>query len=95
MATALATLHALGCAGALTEVGLPETHIPLALLTLNLGVELCQLAFVPVAMMLRAAQVPVLAGLSATCQLRWRLAPALAIGCLAAFWCLERVSAFG
>jgi hydrogenase/urease accessory protein HupE len=95
MAFAFGTLHGLGFAGALSEVGLPETDIPLALLSFNIGVELGQLAFVAVALMLRAALGPVLAGLSATWQLRWRLAPALAIGCLAAFWCLERVSAFG
>jgi hypothetical protein len=94
MAFAFGTLHGLGFAGALSEVGLPETDIPLALLSFNVGVELGQLAFVAVALALRAVLGPALGRLSAPWRLRWRLAPALVIGCLAAFWCIERVAAF-
>ena len=39
-------LHGLGLAGALGEIGLPDTAIPLALLFFNLGVEAGQLLFV-------------------------------------------------
>jgi hydrogenase/urease accessory protein HupE len=39
-------LHGAGFAGALAEIGLPEHHIPLALGTFNVGVELGQLLFV-------------------------------------------------
>ena len=39
-------LHGLGFAGALSEVGLPPSEIPLALLFFNVGVELGQLVFV-------------------------------------------------
>ena len=39
-------LHGFGFAGALSEVGLPEGHIPVALLFFNLGVEAGQLLFV-------------------------------------------------
>ena len=39
-------LHGLGFAGALSEVGLPQQAIPLALLFFNVGVELGQLAFI-------------------------------------------------
>ncbi len=39
-------LHGFGVAGALTELGLPQKAIPLALLFFNVGVELGQLAFV-------------------------------------------------
>ena len=41
-------LHGLGFAGALREVGLPQTDIPLALLFFNVGVEVGQLAFIAV-----------------------------------------------
>ena len=41
-------LHGFGFAGALSEVGLPEGHIPVALLFFNLGVEAGQLLFVAV-----------------------------------------------
>ena len=37
-------LHGLGFAGALSEIGLPEGNVPLALLFFNLGVEAGQLA---------------------------------------------------
>ena len=39
-------LHGFGFAGALSEVGLPQGHIPVALLFFNLGVEAGQLLFV-------------------------------------------------
>src|SRR6476620_1255788 len=39
-------LHGFGFAGALSEVGLPQTAIPVALLFFNIGVELGQLLFV-------------------------------------------------
>jgi hydrogenase/urease accessory protein HupE len=39
-------LHGFGFAGALAEVGLPQTAIPLALLFFNVGVEIGQLVFV-------------------------------------------------
>ena len=42
-------VHGLGFAGALREIGLPENHLPLALLTFNIGVELGQLFAVGVA----------------------------------------------
>jgi hydrogenase/urease accessory protein HupE len=83
-------LHGFGFAGALREVGLPEQAIPLALLCFNLGVEVGQLTFLAVAL-------PLLAWLrrSALAQTAWawRL-PAYGIGCVAAFWTIERVAAF-
>ena len=39
-------LHGFGFAGALSEIGLPQGHIPLALLFFNLGVEAGQLLFI-------------------------------------------------
>ena len=42
-------VHGLGFAGALREIGLPQNHLPLALLTFNIGVELGQLFAVGVA----------------------------------------------
>lgn len=45
VAFAFGLLHGFGFAGALTEVGLPQQAVPLALLFFNLGVELGQLVF--------------------------------------------------
>ena len=42
-------VHGLGFAGALKEIGLPQSHLPLALLTFNVGVEIGQLFAVGVA----------------------------------------------
>ena len=39
-------LHGLGFAGALTEIGLPQADIWLALLAFNLGIEIGQIGFV-------------------------------------------------
>lgn len=46
IAFAFGLLHGLGFGGALKEIGLPQSDIPLALLTFNLGVEAGQLLFV-------------------------------------------------
>jgi hydrogenase/urease accessory protein HupE len=85
-------LHGLGFAGALAEVGLPDNAIPLALLFFNVGVEIGQLLFVA-ALLLVAALVRRLAG----GPLQRRLAvtvPAYAIGALASYWVVERISKF-
>jgi len=81
-------LHGLGFAGALREVGLPDSDVPLALLTFNVGVEIGQLLFVGTVLAAWAALRGLLARLPA-----WTHAmPAYAIGTMAAFWCLERVA---
>lgn len=85
-------LHGLGFAGALSEVGLPENAIPLALLCFNIGVELGQIAFIAAVIALLAVagrfEFPSIVNqrvtsLTATC-----------IGALGAFWCLERIAQF-
>lgn len=81
-------LHGFGFAGALSEIGLPEHAIPLALLFFNLGVEVGQLIFI-------GAVYLAWAGLKRVSwpQWAWRL-PVYAIGSLAAFWTLDRISGF-
>jgi hypothetical protein len=77
-------LHGLGFAGALSELGLPQSEIPIALL-FNVGVEVGQLTFVALLVVARI----VLKRMS-TQHARW-LDPALAygIGGLATYWFLE------
>ena len=81
-------LHVFGFAGALTEIGLPEHAIPLALLFFNLGVEAGQLIFIATVFLawavLRKLPWP---------QWAWRL-PVYGIGGMAAFWTIERISGF-
>jgi hydrogenase/urease accessory protein HupE len=85
-------LHGLGFAGALSEVGLPQGDVPLALLSFNVGVELGQLAFV-------AAVLALWAVLKRFPLPRVATQYALpigyyAIGTLAAFWFFDRLSGF-
>ena len=48
-------LHGLGFAGALSDVGLPAGHIPLALLFFSCGVETGQFLFIAAVLTLRGA----------------------------------------
>jgi hypothetical protein len=83
-------LHGLGFAGALTEVGLPQHEIPLALLMFNVGVELGQILFVAMIFGLMFFLRKICNGWPA-----WsRQVPAYGIGAMAAFWLIERVSGF-
>jgi hypothetical protein len=90
VAFAFGLLHGFGFAGALSEVGLPQNHIPVALFFFNVGVELGQIAFIAVvlgaiALMRRIPlRVP-----------RWaELVPPYAIGSVAMFWIVQRIAAF-
>jgi hydrogenase/urease accessory protein HupE len=81
-------LHGFGFAGALREVGLPESDIPLALFTFNIGVEIGQLLFVGLVVVAFAAMHRLLIRLP-----RWMHAiPAYAIGTMATFWWLQRMA---
>lgn len=80
-------LHGFGFAGALKEIGLPESDVPTALLTFNLGVEAGQLLIV-------AATMLILHGLRRL-QPDWTH-PAIrlssyGIGAIASMWLIERV----
>lgn len=85
-------LHGFGFAGALSEIGLPRSELPLALFGFNVGVELGQLAFIASVLALVAVARKVRA-LGPVADLGARWAP-YAIGSLAAFWFVERVAAF-
>ena len=84
-------LHGFGFAGALTEVGLPQGDIPLALLFFNAGVETGQLIFIATVLIFIAtgrriwrSLLPHWAGM---------IAP-YAIGSIAMFWVIQRISLF-
>ena len=80
-------IHGLGFAGALKEIGLPQSHLPLALLTFNIGVELGQLFAVGVAWGLTR-------GLSRYAWFAKTRKPALyLIGATATYWSLLRIAA--
>ncbi len=82
-------LHGFGFAGALREIGLPETDVPLALLTFNVGVELGQLVII-------AATLAILTLIRRAVPAALRpatLAATYAIGIVSSFWFIERMLA--
>lgn len=85
-------LHGLGFAGALSEVGLPEGDVPLALLGFNVGVEIGQLAFVACALVAGAIAGRIVP--SPRAGERAARGVAYATGAIAVHWCIERVTAF-
>jgi hydrogenase/urease accessory protein HupE len=81
-------LHGFGFASGLSTVGMPQAEIPLALLMFNVGVELGQLTFVALILLLhRALQV---------LEFRWphwaELGPAYLVGTLGAYWTIQRAA---
>jgi hypothetical protein len=90
VAFAFGLLHGLGFAGGLSEAGLPEDNIPLALLFFSVGVEIAHFLFISFWLVtLRAARIA---------QIKlpaWQhRAPPYAIGALAVFWLIQRVASF-
>jgi hydrogenase/urease accessory protein HupE len=89
IAFAFGLLHGFGFASGLTELGLPQAEIPVALLLFNVGVELGQVGFVVLIFAL-AKSFRVL-------EVRWprwaELVPGYAVGSLGAFWTIERTIA--
>ncbi|MBB4440674.1 MULTISPECIES: HupE/UreJ family protein [Rhizobium] len=88
VAFAFGLLHGFGFAGALMEIGLPQSDVPLSLLTFNLGVEAGQLIFVAAALVvLRAA-----GALSTIEPAPARQFGAYIIGTAAMLWLVSRIA---
>jgi len=86
VAFAFGLLHGFGFASGLTAMGLPQAEIPLALLLFNVGVELGQIAFVLLVILLeRSFRV---------LEVRWPVLverlPGYAVGTLGAYWTIQR-----
>ena len=86
VAFAFGLLHGFGFASGLTSMGLPKAEIPLALLLFNVGVELGQVAFVLLVILLeRSFRV---------LEVRWpglvERFPGYAVGTLGAYWTIQR-----
>lgn len=81
-------LHGFGFASGLTAMGLPKAEIPLALLLFNVGVELGQIAFVVLVLLLERS--------FRTLQIKWprvvMALPGYAVGSLGAFWTIQRIA---
>ena len=84
-------LHGFGFAGALAEIGLPQQAITLALIFFNVGVELGQLMFVLIIVLVALALRHLI---SEKLMEKLEMLLLYAIGGLASFWIFERVLAF-
>ncbi len=84
MALLFGLLHGLGFAGALKDIGLPEDELWLSLLLFNVGIELGQLLIIGLVL-----------GMGWLVTKVWNAAnlirfSAYAMGCMAAFWTIDR-----
>jgi hydrogenase/urease accessory protein HupE len=91
IAAVFGLIHGLGFAGGLTEIGLPAGEIPIALLMFNLGVEVGQISFIIVTLLL----------FEFFRKLSYKAIPAVleksvgyVIGGVGAFWLVQRVQGF-
>jgi hydrogenase/urease accessory protein HupE len=93
-------LHGFGFSGALREVGLPQTDIPLALLFFNVGVEVGQLLFIAAVVLLLSAVTRLLRKPGHGEHGPWHSETMIGvpvtyvIGSVAAFWTVQRVLGF-
>ena len=81
-------IHGFGFAGALTSAGLPLKDLPLALLSFNIGVEIGQVSFVLLILLLERSFRQL--------QIRWprwvQALPGYTVGSLGAFWAIQRAA---
>ena len=88
MAGLFGLLHGLGFAGALSKIGLPGGEIPLALFSFNVGIELGQLGFVALTLIVLYSLKQI--------ELRWpawvEVVPGYIVGSLGAYWTIDRVA---
>jgi hydrogenase/urease accessory protein HupE len=88
VAFAFGLLHGFGFASGLTATGLPHGEIPLALLLFNVGVEVGQLGFVALVLLLERSFRQL--------EIRWPVwvvhAPGYLVGSLGAFWTIQRAA---
>ena len=86
VAFAFGLLHGFGFASGLTSLGLPQAEIPLALLLFNIGVEIGQVCFVVLIVLLERA--------FRLLEIRWprfvTALPGYAVGSLGAYWTIQR-----
>jgi hydrogenase/urease accessory protein HupE len=88
VAFAFGLIHGFGFAGALTSAGLPGKDLPLALLSFNVGVEIGQVSFVLLILLLERSFRQL--------EIRWprwaQALPGYTVGSLGAFWTIQRAA---
>ena len=90
-------LHGFGFASALADIGLPQTEIPAALLSFNIGVEIGQIVFVAAIIGLFKAISLILQKLAIEADDWLQLVEkpiAYGVGGITMMWTIERVGSF-
>ena len=93
-------LHGFGFSSALKEIGLPQSNIPLALFSFNVGVEIGQLLFIVVLLVAWRLLTKTLAALPKLSLSSFVSTPlpekaiAYTIGAVSSYWLIERVYGF-
>jgi hydrogenase/urease accessory protein HupE len=87
-------LHGLGFAGALAQIGLPHSSIPIALLFFNIGVELGQLFFIGCVIVIITLVKAIFSGIRLPRMEWFPNIPPYVIGSAAAFWTIQRLVNF-
>jgi len=88
VAFAFGLLHGFGFASAMSAAGLPPSDLPLALVSFNVGVELGQLTFVALVLLLERG----VRALGVSWPRPVEILPAYVVGSLGAFWVIQRVA---
>ncbi len=87
-------LHGFGFAGALSQIGLPQSSIPTALLFFNVGVESGQLFFIACVFSIITLGGAIISRISMP-RMAWvSTVPPYFIGSAAAFWTIQRLVDF-
>jgi HupE / UreJ protein len=90
-------MHGLGFASGLNDAGLPDGHIPTALLFFSLGVETGHFLFIGFVLLLFALILHAASRFTPISQKRlamMEIVPAYAIGSVAMFWVIQRIAVF-
>ncbi len=93
MAFSFGLLHGMGFAGALQQVGLPQTGVVSALIGFNLGIELAQIMIVAAVTLLTVCLCRIGYNWFQLGYAMKTALPAYLIGSLGILWCLERLTA--
>ena len=85
MAFSFGLLHGLGFAGALSDIGIANNQMLLSLLFFNVGIELAQIALIPLPLIIIYLSTKI------NIQNYSQIAASLVIGSMGAYWFIDRV----
>ena len=84
-------LHGLGFAAVLNEIGLPQVEVITGLIFFNVGVEIGQVIFALIVILLLRGTALVAGGVALQ---RGRVLAGYAVGCIASYWLIDRLAAY-